>query len=219
MGRFPVHARSGNIYIMIAYHCNTNLILSEPFSSRKDTHRLFVYNKIMQQLTYNKLIVDLQILDNEASAEYKRYIKTNWNDDYQSVPPHTHRSNTDERAIRTFKAHFLSILAGFAPDFPINLWDLLLPQAELTLNLLRQATLDPSRSAWSYFHGPFNYNTTPIGPLGCDITAHRKIGTRNSWDFRGAAGWYVGVALQHYCCHTIVSKSTRVAQISNTVEF
>ena len=64
-----------------------------------------------------------------------------------------------------------------------------------------------------------NYDDTPIGPLGCDIIAHRKTSTRNSWDFRGAAGWYVGVALQHYRCHTIVAKSTHAVQISNTVEF
>ena len=96
------------------------------------------------------------------------------------MPPHTHRSNAAERAVRTFKAHFLSILVSVAPDFPRNLWDLLLPQAELTLNFLRQATLDPSQSAWSYFHGAFNYDATPIVPLGCDIIAHRKTGTINS---------------------------------------
>ena len=171
----------------------------------------------MQRITDNKLSVDIKILYNEASAEYKRSIKTNWNSNYQLVPPHTHWSNAAERAIRTLKAHFLSILAGVAPDFPKNMWDLLLPQAELTLNLLRQATLDPSQSVWSYFHGPFNYDTTPIAHLGCDIIAHTKIGTRNSWDFRGAAGWYVGVALQHYRCHTIVAKATRAVQISDTV--
>ena len=135
------------------------------------------------------------------------------------MPPHTHRSNAAVRAIQAFKAHSLSILAGVAPDFPRNLLDLLLPQAELTLNLLRQSTLDPSQSAWSYFHGVFNYEDTPIGPHGCDIIAHRKTGTRNSWDLRGAAGWYVGVALQYYLCHTILAKATRKVQISDTVEF
>ena len=109
-GRFPVHARSGNRYIMIAYHCNANLILAEPFSSRKDGHRLLSYNKIMQRLTDNKLCVNLQILDNEASEEYKRNIKNKWNAKYQLVPPHTHRSNAAERFIRMFKAHFFSIL-------------------------------------------------------------------------------------------------------------
>ena len=129
-----------------------------------------------------------------------------------------HRRNAAERAIRAFKAHFLFIIASVAPDFARNMWDLLLPQVELALNLLRQASLDPSQSVFSYFHGTFNYDATPIGPLGCDIISHKKIGTRNSWDFRGAAGWYVGVALQHYRCNTIVEKSTRAAQISDTVE-
>ena len=134
---------------MIAYHCDANLIIAEPFSSGKDMHRLLAYNKIMQQLTDNKLSLNLQILDNEASAEYKQYIKKNWNSKYQLLPPPTHWSNAAERAIRTFKAHFLSILAGVAPYFPRNMWDLLPPQAEITLNLLRQETLDPTRSAWS----------------------------------------------------------------------
>ena len=31
-GRFPVHASSGDRYIMIAYHCDANLILAEPLS-------------------------------------------------------------------------------------------------------------------------------------------------------------------------------------------
>ena len=81
---------------MIAYHCDANLILAEPFSSRKYTHRILAYDRIMQRVTDNKLLVDLQILDNEASAEYKRSIKTKWNANYQLVPPNTHRSNTDE---------------------------------------------------------------------------------------------------------------------------
>ena len=74
----------------------------------------------MQRLINNKLSVDLQILDNEAGAEYERAIKTKWNANYQLVPPNTHRSNSAERAIRTIKAHFLSILAGVAPGFPRN---------------------------------------------------------------------------------------------------
>ena len=72
----------------------------------------------MQRLNDNKLIVDIQILDNKASAEYKRAMKTKCNANYQLVPPNTHQSNADERAIRTFKAHFLSILAGVAPNSP-----------------------------------------------------------------------------------------------------
>ena len=68
----------------------------------------------MQQLNNNKLIVDLQIIDNEASAEYKRAIKKKWNANYQLVPPNIHRSNAAGRALRTFKAHLLTILVVVA---------------------------------------------------------------------------------------------------------
>ena len=97
------------------------MILTEPFTSRKDKHRLLAYYKLMQRLQYNKLTVNPQILDNEASAEYKRVIQTKWNANYQLVPPNMHQSNAAERVICTFKAHFLATLAGFAPYFPRNL--------------------------------------------------------------------------------------------------
>ena len=89
-GRFPIHARSVHQYAMIAYHCNANLILAVPFNTRKDSHRLKSYDKIMQCLSDHKLTVDLQILDNESSAEYKWVIKNKWNINYQLVPPNTH---------------------------------------------------------------------------------------------------------------------------------
>ena len=88
-------------------------------------------------------IVNLQLLDNEASSAYKEAITFKWNATFQLVPPDMHRRNRAERAIRTFKDHFLAILAGVDAAFPPYLWDLLLPQAELTLNLLRQSTLNP----------------------------------------------------------------------------
>ena len=38
MGRFPIRSRSGNQYIMLAYHCDSNAILVEPFQSHHDRH-------------------------------------------------------------------------------------------------------------------------------------------------------------------------------------
>ena len=97
------------------------------------------------------------------------------------MSPNTHQSDDAEIAIRTFKAHFISVLDGVAPDFTRNLWDLLLHQTKVTLNLIWKATLDPSRSVWSYFHGPINYDTTPLGRLGYHIIFHKKTVTRNLW--------------------------------------
>ena len=81
---------------------------------------LIAYDKIMQRLSDHKLTEELQIIDNEASTEYKRAIKKKWNTNYRLVPPNTHQSNAAERAIHTFKAHFIAILAGVAHDLPRN---------------------------------------------------------------------------------------------------
>ena len=171
----------------------------------------------MQRLSEHNLTVDLQILDNEVGTEYKRVIEKKWNANYQLVPPNTHQINAAERAICTFKAHFIAIITGVAHDLQRNLWGLLLPQTEVTLNIIRQTTLYPSRSALVYFHGPFNYESIPLGPLGCNIIAHKTVGTRKSWDFHGTAGWNVGVALQHHRFHTVVAKATKAAQVSYKV--
>ena len=72
---------------MVAYHCDSNAILAVPFTSKKDQHRLQAYDKIIQRLIDCGMIVDLQILDKEASASYKRIITTKWEVDFQLVPP------------------------------------------------------------------------------------------------------------------------------------
>ena len=47
-GQFLVRSWSGNQYIMIVYHCNSNAILAQPFKTRADKHRMVAYNSIMQ---------------------------------------------------------------------------------------------------------------------------------------------------------------------------
>ena len=73
--RFPIRARSGNQYVMIAYHEEGNLILQQPFKSKKDVHRIAAYNAIRTRLAAKGLNVDLQILDNKASAAYKQSLR------------------------------------------------------------------------------------------------------------------------------------------------
>ncbi len=99
------------------------------------------------------------LLDNKASAAYKAEIKKNC--ELQLVPPDNHQRNLAERAIQTFKSHFkVAILAGVAENFPMNLWDRLLPQTVLTLNLLRQSNVALTVLAYQYIDGAFDYNTT-----------------------------------------------------------
>ena len=82
----------------------------------------------MQKLADRGHHVDIQILDNEVSAEFKKTIKNDWGATYQLVPPNVHRRNISYRAIRTFKAKFLEILSEVDPEFPKYMWDNLLAQ-------------------------------------------------------------------------------------------
>ena len=63
----------------------------------------------------------MHILDNECSSEFKNAIKEN-EMSYQLVLPHDHRRNVAEKAIQTFKHHFVSVLCGADDDFPLQLW-------------------------------------------------------------------------------------------------
>jgi hypothetical protein len=134
--RFPIRACSGNQYVMIAFHANGNLILQQAFKSKSDRHRIAAYNTIMTRLKACGLSVYLQILDDKASSAYKEAITFKWNATFQLAPPDMHPCNQAEHTICTFKDHFLAILAGVNVAFPPFLWDLLLPQSELTPNLL-----------------------------------------------------------------------------------
>jgi hypothetical protein len=135
------------------------------------------------------------------------------------VPPDTHQRNLAERAIQTFKSHFIAILAGVDPSFPMSLWDRLTPQAVTTLNLLQQLQKNPSISAYQHVNGTFDYNKTPLGPLGCAVKMHESTNRRKSWDPRSLSGWYVGTSMEHYRCHKIFCKRTRSERISDTVVF
>ena len=83
----------------------------------------------------------LQRLDNECSAILKQHMRDE-QVGFQLVPPGVHRRNAAERAIRTFKNHFIAGLCSTDTSFPLHLWDRLLPQALLTLNVLRGSRLN-----------------------------------------------------------------------------
>eukprot|EP00804_Cyclotella_cryptica_P009971 CCRYP_015405-RA/>CCRYP_015405-RA protein AED:0.48 eAED:0.22 QI:0/0/0/0.66/1/1/3/0/674 len=60
------------------------------------------------------------------------------------------------------------------PRLPNYLWDKLLPQTKLTLNLLRQSPLAPAISAWEAFNGTLSYDATPLGPMGAPSSSTTK---------------------------------------------
>jgi hypothetical protein len=157
-------------------------------------------------------------LNNEASQLSKDFI-TNEDIEFQLTPVSLHRRNWAERAIQTFKNHFISGLCTTHPDFPLNLWDKLLPQAVLTLNLLRPSRINPQLSAHAQVHGNLNYDKTPLAPPGIKVLAHETADSRESFAVHATRGYYVGPCLHHYRCFTIWTPSTNATRIVNTVNW
>jgi hypothetical protein len=150
---------------------------------------------------------------------YKEAITCKWHAKFQLAPPDMHHCNQVECAICMFRDHFLAILAGINYAFPPYLWNLLLPQAKLTLNLLRQALLNTRISAWEFFQGHIDFIKTLLGPVGCCILIHAKLATQFSWNFHAKQGFYIGPALDSYCCFKLVNADTKSQVISDTVKF
>jgi hypothetical protein len=204
---------------MIAYHTDGDLILQQAFQTKADKHCIHAFNTIMAQLAACRHLVDLNIRDNKASEDFKQVITESWKTKFQLVLPDMHRKNKAERMIRHFKNHFLSTLASVNTAISPCLWDLLLPQAKLTVNLLRQATINSKISAWEYFNSRFDFNKTPLAPMGWRVLIHTKPGMRQSWDYIAKQGFYVCPALDHYRCYNLVKLETKQKVISDMVEF
>jgi hypothetical protein len=139
--------------------------------------------------------------------------------DFQLFSPGMHRRNAAERAICTFKNHFIAGLCSVDKDFPLHLWDCLLPQAILSLKLLRGSRLNPKLSAWAQLNGNFDFNRTPIAPPGIRVIVNEKPGARTSWSPHGLDGWYTGPALDSYRSYNVWVWDTRAERICDTISW
>jgi hypothetical protein len=117
-GQFPTRSQQGNKYIMVMVEINSNAILVEPKKSRKDEEMIHGYNALLLRLKRAGIVPKKQVLDNKVSENMKNHIRNTCKFNMELVPPGCHRRNAAEVAIHNFKAHFLSVLAGIANNFP-----------------------------------------------------------------------------------------------------
>jgi hypothetical protein len=101
----------------------------------------------------------------------------------------------------------------------MHLWDRLLPQAEITLSLLRTYRLHQQLSAAAHYHGLMDYNKTAFAPSGCKIIAHKRPDKRRNWDPHGQHGYSLGPAMHHYRCQNVYISTTASERIVDTLEF
>ncbi|OEU20461.1 hypothetical protein FRACYDRAFT_181335 [Fragilariopsis cylindrus CCMP1102] len=217
-GRYPVTSARGHKYIMVMYDYDTNYINAVPIKSRKSSELVAAFKFCYDELKERGFTARVLRLDNEISTELIAAIREQ-NLEYQIVSPGDHRLNHAERAIQTFKSKLIAFREGADPSFPKNCWDLFVTQTVLAMNLMRPSRINPLISAYTLIHGEFDFNRTPMAPVGCKVIVHDRRGERGSWSNHGSHGFYIERAPHHYRNYTCYMRDTKQNRISNTVEF
>ena len=221
-GRFPVTSARGHKYLFIMCDSDTNYIQAIPIKSRSAGELTRAFEEGYNELVKCGFEPLLEKIDNETSKQLLEAIESKGLE-YQTVPPGNHRQNPAERAVQTFKSHFIAILNGVDDRFPPEQWDYLIPQANITLNLLRPCTVNDAHSAYAYIHGIYDFNAHPLAPLGCRAIVHQRSirngGKRATWDNRGKHGYYIGPDLNSYRVWRFYIPETNGIQESDTAEF
>ncbi|KAL7538190.1 hypothetical protein ACHAXR_008359, partial [Thalassiosira sp. AJA248-18] len=216
-GRFPVRSYSGMQYLFIAYIYTINAILIRPMPSRTDASMIAAFTDVYDYLEARKCKPKLHVLDNECSKAVRNYV-TSKDTKIQLVEPHNHRVNAAEPAVKTVKAHFKSALATLDKNCPLQLWDKFLPQVQDTLNMLRTSRRNAKISAYEEMEGAFDYNKTPMAPLGTKALAYIAPDERASWQMHCSDAFYVGRAPNHYRLLQFYDPTTCNYKITGTYE-
>jgi hypothetical protein len=176
---------------MVLYGFDSNAILAEMLNNKTKRKQLNATIKLHAYLQARGLNPAMHVMDNKCPQAVKKYLCTN-NIRFQLVTPHLHQTNAAKKTIGTFKDHFIAGLCSVDPQFPMHLWCQLLPLATTTLNFLRPSDLNSRLSAEALLNGAFNYNKTPLAPLGTKVLVHGTPAPQNM-----GTPW--GGRLVHWC--------------------
>ena len=86
---------------------------------------------------------------------------------------------------------------GVADTFPLGLWEKLLPELDMQVNLLRFSNIQPKVCLWTVLNGAHNLNRHPLAPIGVEIQILENPDKRKTWGLRRKSGYYVGTYLEH----------------------
>ena len=172
----------------------------------------------VKELTKRGSKPEFQKLDNEISQPVKQYMKQN-NITFQLVPTYIHQHKRAETTIQTFKDHFIAGLCTFNPNFPLYLWDKLIPIPSSLSTYFEAAESTPN-----FWHIS---NCTVIFITMRHQWSHqiKKVlvfeppAKRGSYSPHGIEGWYIGPALNHYRYWQIYVPSTGGIRHTETVNY
>ena len=132
---FPFPSSQGYRYILVAYDVNSNAILAQLLKSKKSVEMKVVLLGLINRLTKRDFRPNRWVMYNKC-AEIIKDMFGEMKITYHFVPEGTDRRNAAEIAVKTFKHHLIAVILGSDPHFPQQLWDTMLPQCKMTLNIL-----------------------------------------------------------------------------------
>jgi hypothetical protein len=178
----------------------------------------YTYKELFESLESKQYKPKMNVMNNQGTKYIKKF-HTKKECNLQVVELHNHRMNPAKRAIQTFKDSFIAALATTDWEFPLQLWDKLVPQVQNKLNLLRASRIKPNISAYETLNGPYNWDHYPHVPLGCKAIIYEAPAVRGLWVLHRIDAWLLGALADHYRCNLYhfpeVSQHCQVFNLSN----
>eukprot|EP00804_Cyclotella_cryptica_P009929 CCRYP_017362-RA/>CCRYP_017362-RA protein AED:0.45 eAED:0.27 QI:0/0/0/0.5/1/1/2/0/554 len=118
-GALPAVTLEGNQYYFMAYAYDPNYIYATPVRNLRDESIMTAFDNIFQDLKSKGYKPTFNVTDNQATTPIKAYLDTE-DCKWQFVETNNHRVNKAERAIQTFKNHFVSGLCSTDSNWPLQ---------------------------------------------------------------------------------------------------
>ena len=205
------------------YHYDSNYIHIEVCKDNSAAAYLAAYTNGLElyskaSTTSLSLIPTMEKADNAVTVDFIKKMLTR-GIHVQLTPAGNHRTNNAERCIQTAKNHIVAGYHTADPDFPVKAMHLLVPQAEITLNLLRKSRLS-SKSAYAEIHGPFDSNRFRLHPAGTKVVTLDDPNKRpKQFAEHGPVAFYIHPAPNQYRCYTVYVPSTNATRITDSVSW
>ena len=121
--------------------------------------------------------------------------------------------------MQTHKNHFTVGLSRTDPSFHHILWDTLIKQSNITINLLRNSLINLKLSAHAQIFGQFNYDSTPLAPPGCKCAIHEKPSDRGTCEIHSVKAYYIEPSIRNYRCYEVYVEKTLAKRMSEKITF
>jgi hypothetical protein len=192
-GKFPVQSYHGKRIQFVVYEYCSNVIIVKTLRDETDKSMVEAFQEVYEYLTEKGFKPKLNVMDNQCSRAIQKFIKST-GADIQLVNPDDHRVNAAERAIQTWKNHWITGMGNLDPNCPMQLWCQFIEQGQDTLNMLRVSRVNPKLSAYAVLEGQFHFNKTPLAPVGTKALVFLDPTKGHTWQSHTIDAWYVGLA-------------------------